>query len=71
MRARGGGRGIFCVSESGGAQIDRVDIADTGSNAILVENFTATNTSLRWSPCSGQGNVVRDVTRVNAPLYWC
>lgn len=36
--ARGGGRGIFCVSESGGAVIDRVDIANTGSNAILVEN---------------------------------
>ncbi|MFE7077322.1 right-handed parallel beta-helix repeat-containing protein [Streptomyces sp. NPDC057620] len=36
--ARGGGRGIFCVSESGGAVIDRVDIADTGNNAILVQN---------------------------------
>jgi len=36
--ARGGGRGIFCVSESGGATIDRVDIANTGNNAILVEN---------------------------------
>jgi hypothetical protein len=36
--ARGGGRGIFCVSESGGAVIDRVDIAQTGSNSILIEN---------------------------------
>jgi hypothetical protein len=36
--ARGGGRGIFCVSESGGVTIERVDIAQTGSNAILIEN---------------------------------
>jgi hypothetical protein len=38
--ARGGGRGVFCVSESGGAVIDRdnVDIADTGSNSVLIEN---------------------------------
>ena len=26
VKARGGGRGIFCVSESGGAVIDRIDI---------------------------------------------
>src|SRR5690606_2744618 len=26
--ARGGGRGIFCVSESGGVTIDRIDIAN-------------------------------------------
>ena len=36
--ARGGGRGVFCVSESGGAIIDRVDIANTGNNSILIEN---------------------------------
>ncbi|MGN9768562.1 hypothetical protein ACTMS2_25770 [Micromonospora sp. SD12] len=33
VRARGGGRGIFCVSESGGAAIDRADIADTGKGS--------------------------------------
>jgi hypothetical protein len=38
VRARGGGRGIFCVSESGGAVIDRVDIANTGNNSVLIEN---------------------------------
>jgi hypothetical protein len=38
VKARGGGRGIFCVSESGGAVIDRVDIANTGNNSILIEN---------------------------------
>jgi hypothetical protein len=38
VKARGGGRGVFCVSESGGAVIDRVDIANTGNNSILIEN---------------------------------
>ncbi|UOE21885.1 RICIN domain-containing protein [Thermobifida halotolerans] len=38
VRARGGGRGVFCVSESGGAVIDRIDLAGTGNNAILIEN---------------------------------
>lgn len=38
VKARGGARGIFCVSESGGATIDNVDIAGTGNNSILLEN---------------------------------
>jgi hypothetical protein len=38
VKARGGGRGVFCVSESGGATIDNVDIANTGNNSVLVEN---------------------------------
>jgi hypothetical protein len=36
--ARAGGRGIFAVSGSGGLTIDRIDIADTGRNAILLQN---------------------------------
>jgi hypothetical protein len=36
--ARGGGRGLFCVSRSGGAVIERIDLAGTGNNAILIEN---------------------------------
>ncbi|OBT79213.1 hypothetical protein VF21_01730 [Pseudogymnoascus sp. 05NY08] len=36
--AKGGGRGFFCVSESGGAEIGTVNISDTGNNAILIEN---------------------------------
>jgi hypothetical protein len=40
--ARGGGRGIFSVSASGGLTIDTVDIADTGNNPILLENCTNT-----------------------------
>ncbi|KAB8279290.1 hypothetical protein BDV30DRAFT_247855 [Aspergillus minisclerotigenes] len=36
--SRGGGRGIFCVSQSGGAEIANVDLADNENNAILIEN---------------------------------
>ncbi|KFY36795.1 hypothetical protein V495_07606 [Pseudogymnoascus sp. VKM F-4514 (FW-929)] len=36
--AKGGGRGLFCVSESGGAEIGTVSISDTENNAILIEN---------------------------------
>jgi hypothetical protein len=46
--ARGGGRGIFCVTESGGAIIDEVDIEGTGNNSILIEscfNITIGNAS--------------------------
>ena len=108
VKARGGGRGIFCVSESGGAVIDRIDIANTGSNSVLIENchnvtlagssgtisgggemriaartefpassnirfqnLTVRNTSIRWSPCTGSGNVVSNVTRNNTSLSWC
>lgn len=36
--ARGGGRGIFSVSGSGAARIDKVDLDSTGNNSILLEN---------------------------------
>lgn len=36
--ASGGARGIFCVSESGAAEIADVEISDTNNNAILLEN---------------------------------
>ncbi|MDZ5077048.1 hypothetical protein [Nesterenkonia sp. HG001] len=36
--ADGGGRGFFCVSESGGVEIEKLEIRDTGSNAMLIEN---------------------------------
>jgi hypothetical protein len=106
--ARGGGRGIFCVSESGGAVIDRITLSNNGNNSILVENcynvtvaaqsgtisgggevriaartefapssnitfqnLTVSNTNIRWSPCTGSNNVVRNVTRNSSNLYWC
>jgi len=38
VTARGGGRGIFSVSGCGGMVIDEIDIADTGSTSILMQN---------------------------------
>ncbi|MFV2143345.1 RICIN domain-containing protein [Isoptericola sp. G70] len=77
--ARGGGRGIFCVSESGGAVIERVDIADTGSNAILVENCYNVTIASQGGTVSGPGDIriaarsefanTRDVTFANLSLH--
>lgn len=55
--ARGGGRGVFCVSESGGAVIDRVDIADTGSNAILLENCHNVDIAAEGGTVEGPGTI--------------
>ncbi|MFD6950077.1 hypothetical protein A6A08_16045 [Nocardiopsis sp. TSRI0078] len=57
VRARGGGRGIFCVSESGGAVIERVDIADTGSNAVLVENCHNVTIAEEGGTIAGPGDI--------------
>lgn len=57
VRARGGGRGIFCVSESGGAVIDRVDIANTGNNSVLVENCYNVTIAGQSGTISGGGEV--------------
>ncbi|WBB64200.1 hypothetical protein O7599_17545 [Streptomyces sp. WMMC500] len=55
--ARGGGRGVFCVSESGGAVIDRVDIANTGGNAILLENCYNVSIAGQSGSVSGPGDI--------------
>ncbi len=55
--ARGGGRGIFCVSESGGAVIDRVDIANTGNNAILLENCYNVTIASQSGTVNGGGEI--------------
>ncbi|WP_017586929.1 hypothetical protein [Nocardiopsis ganjiahuensis] len=55
VRARGGGRGIFCVSESGGAVIEHVDISGTGSNAVLIENCH--NVTLAGGTVEGPGDI--------------
>ncbi|MGK3990239.1 hypothetical protein WME99_44760 [Sorangium sp. So ce136] len=55
--ARGGGRGIFCVSESGGATIDRIDIAGTGSNSILLENCHNVNIAAESGTVTGGGDI--------------
>lgn len=66
VRARGGGRGIFCVSESGGAIIDRVDIANTGNNAVLVENCNNVTLAGTSGTISGGGEV-RIASRADFP----
>ncbi|MFW6725008.1 carbohydrate-binding domain-containing protein [Streptomyces sp. MAR4 CNY-716] len=55
--ARGGGRGIFCVSESGGAVIDQIDIAYTGSNAILIENCYNVTVAAQSGSVRGPGDI--------------
>jgi hypothetical protein len=55
--ARGGGRGIFCVSESGGLVIDRVDIANTGNNAILLENCYNVTVAAQGGSVTGPGSI--------------
>jgi len=55
--ARRGGRGIFCVSESGGAVIDRIDIADAGNNSILIENCYNVNIAAVSGSVTGGGDV--------------
>ncbi|MEU8859640.1 hypothetical protein [Streptomyces umbrinus] len=55
--ARGGGRGVFCVSESGGATIDRVTISNTGNNAILIENCYNVNLAAQSGSVTGGGEI--------------
>ncbi|GAA3803697.1 hypothetical protein ACFS5L_41205 [Streptomyces phyllanthi] len=55
--ARGGGRGVFCVSESGGAVIDRVTLSNTGNNAILIENCYNVNLAAQSGSVSGGGEI--------------
>ncbi|MDT0344797.1 right-handed parallel beta-helix repeat-containing protein [Streptomyces litchfieldiae] len=53
--ARGGGRGIFCVSESGGAVIDRITLSNTGNNSVLIENCYNVNLAAQSGSVSGGG----------------
>ncbi|BEL04455.1 hypothetical protein Q0Z83_026460 [Actinoplanes sichuanensis] len=57
VKARGGGRGVFCVSESGGATIGRIDIAGTGGNAILIENCYNVTIAAEGGTVSGGGEI--------------
>ncbi|QFU92426.1 hypothetical protein YIM_36335 [Amycolatopsis sp. YIM 10] len=65
--ARGGGRGIFCVSESGGMVIDRLDIAQTGGNAILLENCYNVNLAAQSGKVAGPGDI-RLASRTEFPV---
>ncbi|OJD30145.1 parallel beta-helix repeat protein [Diplodia corticola] len=53
--SRGGGRGVFCVSQSGGAEIAEVDLADNENNAVLIENCY--NLSILAGTVEGGGEV--------------
>ncbi|KAH7162003.1 hypothetical protein B0J13DRAFT_430132 [Dactylonectria estremocensis] len=53
--SRGGGRGVFCVSESGGAEIKTVDLASNGNNAVLIENCY--NVKILGGTVNGGGEV--------------
>ncbi|PJE95819.1 hypothetical protein CUT44_21440 [Streptomyces carminius] len=55
--ARGGGRGVFCVSESGGAVIDRVTLTNNGNNAVLIENCYNVTLAAQSGTVSGGGEV--------------
>jgi hypothetical protein len=55
--ARGGGRGVFCVSESGGATIDRVTISNTGNNSVLIENCYNVNLAAQSGSVTGGGEI--------------
>jgi Ricin-type beta-trefoil lectin domain-like len=57
VRATGGGRGIFCVSESGGVVIDRITLSQTGNNAILLENCYNVRIAAQSGSVSGGGEV--------------
>lgn len=55
VKSRGGGRGIFCVSQSGAASIGSIDLADNGNNAILIENCY--NLAIESGVVNGGGDV--------------
>ncbi|MGC3000664.1 hypothetical protein ACPF8X_20465 [Streptomyces sp. G35A] len=55
--ARGGGRGVFCVSESGGATIDRVTLSNTGNNAVLIENCSNVTLAAQSGTVTGGGEI--------------
>ncbi|MFE9027423.1 hypothetical protein ACFYOA_14285 [Streptomyces iakyrus] len=55
--ARGGGRGVFCVSESGGAVIDKVTLANTGNNSVLIENCYNVSLAAQSGTITGGGEL--------------
>jgi hypothetical protein len=68
--ARGGGRGIFSVSGSGGLTIDEIDIASTGNNPILLQNSINTTIAGKSGKIAG-GSVVlsNDTTNTNSGKF--
>jgi hypothetical protein len=65
--ARGGGRGVFCVSESGGAVIDNVTLSNTGNNAVLLENCHNVTIAGTSGSVTGGGEI-RIASRTEFPV---
>jgi hypothetical protein len=55
VRAIGGGRGIFCVSESGGVEIENIELSNNGGNSVLIENCYNVNVASVSGTVSGGG----------------
>jgi hypothetical protein len=68
--ARRGGRGIFSVSGSGGLTIDEIDLANTGNNAILLQNCYNTTIAAKSGTVVG-GTVLlsNDTENTNSGRY--
>lgn len=74
--ARGGGRGIFCVSQSGGIEINTIELSNNGGNSILIENCY--NVKINSGTINGGGELriaartefanTRDVTISNVTI---
>ncbi len=57
VRAIRGGRGVFCVSDSGGLTIDRLTLENNGNNSILLENCHNVQIATDSGTISGGGEV--------------
>lgn len=51
----GGGRGLFCVSNSGGATVNHIEFSNNGNNSILLENCH--NVAINGGTINGGGEV--------------
>ncbi len=68
--ARGGGRGIFSVSGCGGLTIDTIDIANTGSTSILLQNtYNTTIAAVSGTVVGGLVQISNDTTNTNNGTY--
>jgi hypothetical protein len=68
--ARGGGRGIFSVSGCGGLVIDEIDIADTGSTSILLQNtYNSTIAAVSGTVVGGVVQISNDTDNTESGRY--
>jgi len=68
--ARAGGRGIFSVSGCGGLTIDEIDIANTGSTSILMQNtYDTTIAAVSGTVVGGIVQLTNDTDNTNSGRY--